>query len=261
MFGLGMTSPIGATDSHACGASTRRESRGCAPGRQRGDGGRVHEQRQQRCRHGEPPPGAGAPARATSARTPRADQRDQLGAAGQEHRLARRRAPRGCRCSTSPGRGRRRPSRAGRTRRSSPPGSWCRRGARPSGTCAGRQLPAHVRLGSRGCTPCARGEPCSAQPVAAGEPGRLRKTQAPSTTRVLRAPSSGSVQSPCRAPVPTSRYCHVSRLSRRAACDPLLVVRVGEVGAQGAAAVVGPAGVDALAAAPEDARPARRSAR
>src|SRR6478752_9240237 len=43
--------------------------------------------------------------------------------------------------------------------------------------------------------------------------------------------------------------------------DALPVVLLGEVGAEGAAAVVGPAGVDALAAVAEDARPAAREPR
>ena len=52
-------------------------------------------------------------------------------------------------------------------------------------------------------------------------------------------------------------YCHwaARQLADRLA-DPSLVVGVGEVGAQGAAAVVGPVGVDARAALTEDAGPA-----
>ena len=80
--------------------------------------------------------------------------------------------------------------------------------------------------------------------------------QAPSTTRVLRSPSS-SVSAQRRRPF--LWYCQSSAVSWSTQLgDALLVVVVGEVRAERAAAVVGPVGVDALAAAPEDAGPARR---
>ena len=106
---------------------------------------------------------------------------------------------------------------------------------------------------------------CSAQPAPAGKPGRLRKMQAPSTTLVLRAPSSFSVQALSRAgslspslPRPGC-ICHSSSPSSvTTACTRSHVVVIGEVRAQRAAAVVGAVGVDALAARAEDAGPARR---
>ena len=54
---------------------------------------------------------------------------------------------------------------------------------------------------------------CSEQPSPAAKPGRLRKMQAPSTTRVLSSPSSSSVQPPLRLR-PSSRNCQVSAVSR-----------------------------------------------
>ena len=81
--------------------------------------------------------------------------------------------------------------------------------------------------------------------------------QAPSTTLVLRASSSFSVQARelgrARVQLPLVLAELLDDL-----LDALDVVVVGEVGAEGAAAVVRAVGVDALAAAAEDAGPARR---
>ena len=104
------------------------------------------------------------------------------------------------------------------------------------------------------CRPVRRASPCSAQPSPPSKPGRLAKTQAPSTTRVLRAPSSSfSVQFFGCVVLPRLRGELLDEL-----LDALLVVLVGEVGAEGAAAdAFGLVGVDALAAVAEDAGPAR----
>ncbi len=114
-----------------------------------------------------------------------------------------------------------------------------------------------------GSTPVRTACWCSAHPAPAGKPGRLRKMQAPSTTLVLRAPSSFSVQSSLLAGGAADRVVLPLVLAELldGLRDALPVVLLGEVGAEGAAAVVGPAGVDALAAAAEDARPAARQPR
>ena len=106
--------------------------------------------------------------------------------------------------STSPGRGRRHPSRGGRTRRSYDHA----RISSPSGRVdvvvgpSDRQLPADVGLGlERVAARCCSATVCSAQPAPPANPGRLRNTQAPSTTRVLRAPSSSLLDEPLGAVV------------------------------------------------------------
>ena len=123
---------------------------------------------------------------------------------------------------------------------------------------ADRQLPAHVGLGLDGCRPVRSASPWSAQPAPPANPGRFRKTQAPSTTRVLRAPSS-------------SVSVHASRLCRGVllpdlrgelgdeALDPL-ARRPCRRSARRACSSrrVGLLGVDARAAGAEDAGPVRR---
>ena len=99
-------------------------------------------------------------------------QLDQLGAHRDVDRLGARRAPRCCRCSTSPGRDRRGPSRAGRTRAMtttstsvpSPP-------VDPLEGPPDRQLPADVRLGLEEVPPGAQREAVQGAPLAAGEAG------------------------------------------------------------------------------------------
>ena len=168
------------------------------------------------------------------------------------------RAPRCCRCSTSRGRARRGPSRAGRTRRWRPRCRRCRRAAPRRGRCAGSAAASTRRAWSRAeCLPIRSASPCRAQPSPPSKPGRLRKMQAPSWTAVLRSPSSSvSIQAFLRPRVVELPVLPVEHLHERP--DALLVVLVGEVRAERAAAVVGPLGVDALAALAEDAHPARR---
>ena len=87
--------------------------------------------------------------------------------------------------------------------------------------------------------------------------------QAPSTTRVLRSPSSSVSTQPLRATLPRllERLGPVLPALVVEQLDPLgdavLVVLVGEVGAERAAPGLGSRGVDAGAAVAEDARPAR----
>ena len=193
-----------------------------------------------------------------------AHQLGQLGLVGDEHRLDARRGPRCCPSSTSRGRGRPAPSRGGRTRRSRPRCTPCRPAARRCGTYAGSAAASRRRAWSRaGCAPAASASPCRAQPAPAGKSLRLGNTQAlwPSTSwvRVLASPSSSfSTQSLLRTLRP-GWNCQVSGVScvdvRR---HPLLVVLVGEVGAERAAADVGRGLVDALAALAEDAHVGRR---
>ncbi|CAM5388908.1 hypothetical protein SANTM175S_02774 [Streptomyces antimycoticus] len=72
--------------------------------------------------------------------------------------------------------------------------------------------------------------------------------------RVCRSPSSSSCTHP--EACPTSWNCQISGVSRAiCAADPLLVLLVGEVRAQRAAAIAGPPRLDALAALAEDAGP------
>ena len=135
----------------------------------------------------------GAPRSAPPARrTPAlAHQLDQLARRWRRRPGPARRAPRCCRSSTSRGRGRRAPSRGGRTPRSRPrctscrPGSSTSRNVRRIGSC--QQTSGLV---STKCRPSRSASPCRAQPSPPGKPGRLRKMQAPSTTAVLRSPSS-----------------------------------------------------------------------
>ena len=112
-----------------------------------------------------------------------------------------------------------------------------------------------------GCTPVRSAMRCSAQPLPPAKPGRLRKTQAPSTTRVRSEPSplssaaeSSSVQSP--RPTGGELPVLVGEGGDRGG-DPRQVVVVGEEGAVAAAAVVRPSLDDAGAAAAEDAGPGR----
>ena len=119
------------------------------------------------------------------------------------------------------------------------------------------QLPADVGLDlERAPCRCAPASWCRAQPAPPAKPVRLRKMQAPSTTRVLRAPSSSFSVTPfLRARLRAN--CHVSGVSIAAYFLVLLLVGlVGEVRAEDAAAVVGLGAVDAVAAAAVDAGPA-----
>ena len=184
-------------------------------------------------------------------------------------RLERRRAPRCCRSSTSRGRGRPDPSRGGRTRRSRPRCTTCRPAARRCGTGGGSAAASTRRAWSRaGCGPgAARGRGGRSRPAAGrGEVGAVvehaRLLAVDLDASVLRSPSSSvSTQSafvtvPARVQLPVVR----GELGDEAG-DPLLVVLVGEVRAEGAAADVGGVGVDALAPLAEDARVGARSAR
>ena len=126
---------------------------------------------------------------------------------------------------------------------------------------ADRQLPAdvgleRVRLARRSGRRAGAGR----SPAPAGKPGRLRKMQAPSTTLRLAGAVLllGPVVLAARGPA-DGWYCHSSSPSSSTAFSTRFQSSfVGEVRAERAAAVVGPAGVDALAAAAEDARPAAR---
>ena len=180
-----------------------------------------------------------------------ADQLGQLGGVADVDGLRQRRAPRCCPSSTSRGRGRPGPSRGGRTRRSRPPCTTCRRAARRRGRCGGSAAastrPACV---SSGCRPCSSASPCSAQPAPAAKPGRFWNTHAcwpsTSTVRVFGSPSSSfSTQSDdfTRAAGVLLPVARLELVDERR--DPLAVVLVGEVGAEGAAADVGCVGVDA----------------
>ncbi len=133
-----------------------------------------------------------------------------------------------------------------------------RRAVRPLHVVVGatdRELPADVRLGLEGVAAGAQRVARAARsPGRPRSPARLRKTHAPSTTRVLRAPSSSFSTSFL---VPWC--CQSSGVSVLGeAHRPLLVGLVGEVRPEGAAPVVRPVAVDAVAAAAVDARPGRR---
>ena len=194
-------------------------------------------------------------------------QRHQLGVRARAHQLgelgrrSRRRparcprAPRCCPSSTSPGRGRRGPSRAGRTRRSRPPAPRCRRAGHPVVRPPDRQLPAHVGLGLE------RSAPGRAGPARAARSPRRRRSRAGSGRRRRRRRPGSCGRPPRRSP-PAS-WCRGTAtspgVSRAAVFErALLVLLVGEVRAEGAAAVVRAFGEDPRAAGAEDARPPRR---
>ena len=149
-------------------------------------------------------------------------------------------------CSTSRGRRHRRPSPAGRTRRSSPRGNVVPSGRStvPVGA-AQRQLPAHVGLRLVRRPALVERQPVQGAAGPVGElpganPGRFRNTQAPSTTAVVRSPSSSTARQPVPRPaLPAARCCHCcGGQPRDGARHPLLVGGVGEVRAERAAAVV-----------------------
>ena len=73
-----------------------------------------------------------------------------------------------------------------------------------------RQLPADVRLGRDEVLAGAQRQAVQGAAGAGREPGRLRKTQAPSTTRVLRSPSSSVSTQRLR---PFARSCQSSSVS------------------------------------------------
>ena len=85
---------------------------------------------------------------------------------------------------------------------------------------ADRQLPADVGLDRVRLLAVSTACWCSAHPAPAGKPGRLRKMQAPSTTLVLRASSSVSVQAEtlvepgcsCHSSSPSSLTTFLTRL-------------------------------------------------
>ena len=128
--------------------------------------------------------------------------------------VARPGGPRCWRCSTSPGRARRAPSRRGRTRRwtdlgvGGVVGAGHRAELAPDRAAASRRR-AWSRRTSR---PWSRASRCSAQPSPAANPGRLRKMQAPSTTRVLRPGTSPSATVVGRPPARPSRSALGARL-------------------------------------------------
>ncbi len=119
-----------------------------------------------------------------------------------------------------------------------------------------RQLPAHVRLGLQRLAALLQGEDVQRAAHAARESGpvledagALEGTRLPVAVLVLGDPA---VPRALGVVLPDVR-----REPRHMLGHPLLVVLVGEVGTQRAAPVVSAAGLDALAAAAEDAVPAR----
>ncbi|CAK7288398.1 hypothetical protein SGPA1_60300 [Streptomyces misionensis JCM 4497] len=119
-----------------------------------------------------------------------------------------------------------------------------------------RQLPAHVRLGLQRLPPLLQRQDVQRAARAAREPrpvledaGPLEGPRLPGPLLVLRDPAAAQ---PLVVVLPDVR-----REPGHVLGDPLLVVLVGEVRAQRAAAVVRAARLDALAAAAEDAVPAR----
>ena len=116
-------------------------------------------------------------------------------------------------------------------------------------------------LVSSGCRSLRKAQPCKEHPAPPGNPGRLRKMQAPSCTAVLRSPSESFSDPPLAL---RSDVVELPVLGGQLGHDdghPSLVVAVGEVRAERAAAVVGSAGVDPGATRAEDARPSRAEPR
>ncbi len=118
------------------------------------------------------------------------------------------------------------------------------------------QLPAHVRLGLQRLAALLEGEDVQRAPHAAREPRpvledarALERPRLTLTVLVLRDPAA--------PPALVVVLPDVGRESRHMFGDPLLVVLVREMGTQGAAPVIRAAGLDALAAAAEDAVPTR----
>ncbi|CAM5384178.1 hypothetical protein SFUMM280S_10852 [Streptomyces fumanus] len=167
-----------------------------------------------------------------------AHQLGQLGRGRRRTPARPRRAPRSPTCTTSAGRGRPAPSRGGRTHRSTPGARACRRAGRSTRTSAG---PATAST-RPAWSPAARGPP--AAPGCAASSRRRRRSRAgsgrcdhPWNGRVWRESSSSSDTQPFTVP---SAWCcrNVRGEPGHVPGDPPLVVLVGEVRAQRAAAVV-----------------------
>ena len=127
---------------------------------------------------------------------------------------------------------------------------------------AQRQLPAHVGLGLHEAASLVEGEQVQGAPGAGREAGSVEEDAGavddPGLAGGLLTLGHGVGTLELDPAALLGRLLVLPLLGAQLAdglADPLLVVGVGEVRAEGAAAVVGPVGVDALAAAAEDAGP------
>ena len=114
-------------------------------------------------------------------------------------------------------------------------------------------------LVSSGWRPLRSAQPCSAQPSPAGEARTVEEdagavVDGGLALAVVVGLDPGACLAARRRGTASRR--RLEQLDERT--DPLLVVLVGEVRTERAAAVIRPVGVDAFAARPEDARPSRR---
>ena len=127
-----------------------------------------------------------------------------------------------------------------------------------SKVAADRQLPAHVRLGLQRRASLGQRQPWSAQPSPPGKTGRLRKMQrAVDAAGACRSPSSSVRSSRC-GEVPSAWNCHVLGVEPRGvARRPGARRPRRRSGRRGCSSRVAAGPDDALAAAAEDAVPAR----